>query len=115
MPETLWHETKYAALEPPFQGILREGMPLQLQHLESQLSGYRPARLCHNCFFVIPCKRSATRNPVLSIVSWIPAFAGMTIRGVLQSSQCNVVSALKKIIYETMAFLEKELKQEQAK
>ena len=37
--------------------------------------------------FVIPCKRSATRNPVLSMASWIPAFAGKTIRVVVQSSQ----------------------------
>jgi hypothetical protein len=27
------------------------------------------------------------RNPILLSVSWIPAFAGMTIRGVLQRSQ----------------------------
>jgi len=25
-------------------------------------------------------------NPVLSMVAWIPAFAGMTIKGVVQSS-----------------------------
>jgi len=50
------------------------------------------ARALHNYIktynFVIPCKRSATRNPVLSSVSWIPAFAGMTIREIVQRSQC---------------------------
>jgi hypothetical protein len=55
----------------------------------------RHSRLCRNYYFVIPCKRSATRNPVLSMVSWIPAFAGMTIRGVLQSFLCY---------YDTVSF-----------
>jgi len=31
--------------------------------------GFKPSRLCRNSIFVIPCKRSATRNPVFSICS----------------------------------------------
>jgi UDP-glucose 4-epimerase len=51
----------------------------------SQLETFAQLHETNN--FVIPCKRSATRNPVLSRASWIPAFAGMTNRGVVQSSQ----------------------------
>jgi hypothetical protein len=47
--------------------------------------GYRPSRLCGNSYFVIPGKRSATRNPVLLKDSGFPppdfsraGFAGMT-------------------------------------
>ena len=50
--------------------------------------------------FVIPCKRSATRNPVLSIVSWITAFAGKTIRVVIQSSCMQTIKREQEVGYE---------------
>jgi len=55
------------------------------------------------------CHSGENRNPVLSMVSWIPAFAGMTIRVVVQSSlgmtlESAMISGFKKIFQNKFLF-----------